>query len=142
MPKSFVCRHCSKSAPLNPRLKCEQHYCSDEKCQKERMRNWKHSKYATDPAYHEKCKEQREGWRKDHHADQYQKQYREQHPEYVSRNRSQQKARNVKRKEKLASAIIKQSSLVLQAGDDGSQTVSVVNMDLMIKRNALTFLTG
>ena len=106
------------------------------------MRNWKHSKYATDLAYLEKRKEQREGWRKDHHADQYQKLYREQHPAYVSRNRSQQKARNVKRKEKIASTVIKQSSLVLQARDDGRQTVSLVNMDLMIKRSALTALIG
>jgi len=112
------------------------------KCQKARMRNWKHSKYATDLAYLEKRKEQREGWRKDHHADQYQKLYREQHPAYVSRNRSQQKARNVKRKEKIASTVIKQSSLVLQARDDGRQTVSLVNMDLMIKRSALTALIG
>jgi len=47
MIKSFICQHCGKSAPRNPRLKSEQHYCSDHDCQKARMRNWKHSKYAT-----------------------------------------------------------------------------------------------
>lgn len=142
MVKSFCCQHCGKTVQLNPRLKCEQRYCSDRECQKERIRNWKRSKYATDPAYQEKRKEQQEAWRKSHHSDQYQKRYRNNNPAYVSRNRSQQKARNEKRKEKIASAVIKQSSLVLQARDDGSQSVSVVNIDLMINRHALTALTG
>lgn len=94
---TITCKNCGKEKPANPRLKGNQKYCGDPLCQRARKREWHRNKMATDPEYRASQRESLKKWRKNRPADQYQRQYRESHPDYVSKNREQQRQRNKKR---------------------------------------------
>lgn len=94
MQKTIKCLHCEQVVPVNPRLKGNQTYCNKKACQNARKLAWYQAKIASDPGYaqrQENCKQQ---WRTNKPANKYQNQYRHTHPEYVARNRQQQKQRN------------------------------------------------
>jgi hypothetical protein len=96
MMQLFRCKNCGARKPANPRLKGNQNYCRESKCQRARKADWQRNKLAKDAEYRDQQKENLEQWRKKKPADQYQRHYREQHPEYVRRNREQQRIRNRK----------------------------------------------
>ena len=77
-------------------------------------------------------------WRKKYPADQYQRDYREAHPEYVKRNREQQKERNNKRQKDQATVIVKTYALLLQPREDGAYTLSKVKKNMIVNRNTLS----
>ena len=97
MQKTFICKHCKREKPANPRLKGNQEYCGDIKCQRARKAAWQRKKMAGDGDYRANKKESNKQWRKSRPAHQYQRQYRQGHPDYVKKNREQQRIRNKKR---------------------------------------------
>ena len=108
----FRCKNCGERKPANPRLKGNQDYCRESKCQRARKADWQRKKLVKDAAYRDQQKENLEQWRKKRPADQYQRFYREQHPEYVKRNREQQRIRNRKHRAQLSEKkIVKMDTL-------------------------------
>lgn len=106
MSKVFVCVNCNRKKPINPKLKGNQRYCGDIRCQRARKAAWQKNKMKTDAAYHQSQDEAVQRWRKNKPAHQYQTQYRNDHPEYVEQNRIKQRIRNRQRAERLAASMI------------------------------------
>jgi len=100
--KLFTCNHCREQKTANPRLKGNQSYCNKPDCQRARKAKWQREKLATDAEYREQQLENLKQWRKNKPIDQYQRTYREHHPEYVKKNREQQRIRNRERKAQVA----------------------------------------
>jgi FtsZ-interacting cell division protein YlmF len=98
MQKTITCANCKKEVPANPCLKGNQEYCNDPACQNARKKEWYKKRIQSDPDYASRQKECKQRWRKNKPAHAYQKCYRETHPEYVRRNRKQQKERNRRRR--------------------------------------------
>lgn len=98
MQKMITCTNCDQTKPANQRLKGPQFYCNSKPCQNARKNAWRQQKKATDP---EACAKQQktsnERWRKNKPAHLYQSDYRETHPEYVKKNKIEQRQRNQKR---------------------------------------------
>ena len=138
MIRTFTCLHCGKNLPSNLRLKNKQKYCSDNECQKARMRRWKQRQYKKNRSYRKKSKDGQKIWRMSYPADQYQKEYREKHSVYVDRNRELQRERNKKRKKEPVSVIVKTDALVLQPRDDGAYELSKVKKNMIVNRNTLS----
>ncbi len=97
MQKTFICKHCKVEKAANFRLKGNQEYCGDIKCQRARKAAWQREKMARDADYRANKKESNKQWRKSRPAHRYQRQYREGHPDYVEKNRKKQRIRNKKR---------------------------------------------
>jgi len=85
------CLACGDPLPLNSRIP-DQTYCSRQQCQRERRRLWQREKKLLDPTYREAQACAQRAWA-ERHID-YWHRYREQHPDYVDRNRTQQRIRN------------------------------------------------
>ena len=68
-----------------------QHYCSKESCQRKRRTIWQKNKLKTDTAYRENQADAQAIWKAKNPG--YWKNYRAGHPDYVERNRAQQKQR-------------------------------------------------
>jgi len=96
MYKFFICKNCHKHLRGNPRLKGNQKYCGAKECQKVRKRKWQKEKMQTGKDYGENQRESVRQWQRNYPLDQYQQEYRQANPEYVKRNREQQKERNKK----------------------------------------------
>jgi hypothetical protein len=138
MSRTFTCLHCGRVVSQNPRIKKKQQFCSQKECQQYRMRTWKKSKYKESKKYRRKTQEHQKQWRKSYPADQYQREYRETHPEYVNRNREQQRGRNKNRKMDPVSLIVKTDALLLQPREDGAYMLSKIKKKLIVNRNALS----
>jgi hypothetical protein len=69
-----------------------QKYCSKLKCQNSRKNSWRKAKLKTDVDYQTNQSKANERWRETHPA--YWKNYRANHPEYVRKNREQQRRRD------------------------------------------------
>ena len=95
---TFICLHCGKDVPRNPRIKRGQNYCRAKECQKARKREWDKERYNSDDTYKNKRLSSQKIWRKKCPSYEYQKNYRKMHPEYVNRNRELQRDRNKKLK--------------------------------------------
>ena len=119
MVKHIQCRHCGKDVCGNPRLKGAQQYCSSHECQNARRSMWKREQHKSlkNSKVGDKNEKVRQQQSPDH---EYMRKYRETHPEYVSRNRKLQKARNQKRITTLPAVLKLPGSLVLQRDSDGS----------------------
>lgn len=93
MKNQIRCAHCGCLFPSNPRVE-NQRYCKSKVCQNARKRLWQREKLATDPDYKRNQRESHKAWcdRNPH----YWKSYRLKHPEYTSKNREHQKARDKK----------------------------------------------
>ncbi len=72
-----------------------QTYCSKKSCQQVRKNEWNKKKFATDPDYREYKQAVLE--RRKETNPNYWKEYRARHPNYIQKNRDQQKIRNQKR---------------------------------------------
>jgi len=140
MQETFVCEHCGKLKPINPKLKGNQRYCGAPECQRARKRQWQRHKMATDPQYRASHRESQKKWRQSYPAHLYQRQYRQQHPEYVERNRQLQRLRNQKRRQNKASDVIVKmdalthdnSALYLMAPLQMDASPKIVKMDPLI----------
>lgn len=97
MQNKLMCKNGGHEVDANPRLKGNQQYCGDPRCQRARKRAWQKEKMATDPQYREKHFAAQKRWCKQRPLHRYQQQYRQRHPEYVEKNREKQHRRNVKR---------------------------------------------
>ena len=106
MPETFRCAHCQKEKPINPRLKGQQKYCGDVDCQRARKAAWQRNRKATDPEYCQSQNQAVKQWQQNKPGHQYQKQYRDEHPDYVDKNREQQRRRNQERVRNKASDTI------------------------------------
>jgi hypothetical protein len=80
----------------NYRIK-EQQYCNKEACQRARKRNYHKQKMVTDEKYRREHLQSIQDWRTYRPLAQYQRTYRDNHPDYVRKNREQQRRRNQKR---------------------------------------------
>lgn len=98
MSTTFRCQNCGERKPRNPRLKRTQKFCGAHACQKARKRQWQQEKMAGDPEYRARQRQGIADWRKTHPSHAYQQRYRDAHPEYVEKNREQQRLRNQKRR--------------------------------------------
>ena len=85
------CLACGDALPLNTRNP-DQSYCSRSECQRERRKLWQRERKLLDPTYRDAQAAAQKAWA-ERHGD-YWRRYREQHPDYVDRNRTQQRARN------------------------------------------------
>lgn len=95
---TFICLHCRKAVQANVRLpKGVQKYCNDSLCQQVRKRVWHNQKMTLDDEYQMQQSDSMKQWCKKRPLHEYQKQYRNNHPEYVLKNRQQQRIRNQKR---------------------------------------------
>ena len=74
----------------------KQSTCAAVECQRERKRRWQQAKLQSDPAYRENQSQANKAWAKKH--PQYCRDYRAANPEYVERNRAQQRIRNSRRR--------------------------------------------
>lgn len=100
MQNTITCKNCGREAPANFRLKGNQQYCSDPRCQRLRKRAWQKAKMATDEKYRAKQIASLQRWRKRRPLHQYQKLYRDSHPQYVEKNHEKQRLRNDKRRQR------------------------------------------
>lgn len=112
MVKHVHCKHCGKDVCGNHRLKGNQQYCSAQACQNARRSMWKRK--------HPKSQEKGKVRQQQNPDHEYMRKYRDTHPEYVTRNREQQKVRNQKRITTLPAVLKFPGSLVLQRDVDGS----------------------
>jgi len=94
MQKTITCIHCGDIVFANPRLKGNQSYCNKKGCQNARKRVWYQAKIASDSGYAERQQQCKKSWRENKPANKYQDLYRQSHPDYVKKNREQQKQRN------------------------------------------------
>ena len=87
-------RRCACCRELfHPRPQCpEQAFCSAPACQRERRRRWQKARRAADGDYRENEVQANRYWRGQHPG--YWREYRRKHPEYVTRNRDQQRKRD------------------------------------------------
>ncbi|MCP4407335.1 MAG: hypothetical protein GY807_06160 [Gammaproteobacteria bacterium] len=73
----------------------DQKYCSKPECQQKRKNKWQREKRRTDKDYRANDVAARENWAEKNPG--YSRLYREKNPEYVERNRLQQRERNKRR---------------------------------------------
>lgn len=135
MNSTFICLHCGKSVPRDPRIK-KQKYCSSLSCQNAR----KHL-FETKTSPTSKGKSLKKGrnkrWRKARPAHEYQKQYRLSHPDYVKRNRDMQVHRNKKCQKDPSSIIVKTDAILLQPLRGGVYMGFKVKNGKIVKTDAL-----
>lgn len=96
MSTTFRCQNCGRERPGNSRLPLQK-YCADEKCQRVRRRAYQKSRRQDDARYRQQQIDSQTAWRRRRSLAVYQRAYRESHPEYVRKNRQQQRQRNRKR---------------------------------------------
>jgi hypothetical protein len=144
MQSTFICQHCRKEKPSNPRLKGHQRYCGEAGCQRARKRVWQQERMACDESYRQRQKACLQAWRKKRLLHDYQRQYRESHPEYVAQNRRQQLRRNRKRSqaEKLSESekIVKMDALQRRSIKSGTYLLCPYDMEAsekIVKMDAL-----
>jgi hypothetical protein len=89
------CRYCERSFQPS-KYHPGQSVCSEPDCQRRRRTDYHRQKIATDPEYHQVCRDSPQKWRA--RNPDYWRQYREQHPAAVERNRERQHVRDQKRR--------------------------------------------
>ena len=87
------CAACAKDFTLHPQVR-NHAFCPAPECQRERHRRWQKKKRAEDAKYRKVDAEYNQAWA--YANPEYWAQYREKNPDYVKRNRDQQKGRNLK----------------------------------------------
>jgi len=97
MKPDIICVACWDEFPFRPQNQ-NQKYCSKTGCQQERKNRWQQNKRKNDPDYRANDAAARK--RQKEKSPGYSRAYREKHPEYVERNRQQQKERNKRRMSK------------------------------------------
>lgn len=89
------CLSCGKEFRPRPQV-AQQRYCSATACQLERRRRWQVTKRKLDPDYRDNQARAQRAWC-GRNSD-YWRMYRGDHPEYLERNRAQQRERNARRR--------------------------------------------
>ncbi|WP_082793556.1 hypothetical protein [Collimonas pratensis] len=89
--KSKHCAACGQIFYPRPQVPL-QNYCAAPACQRERRRRWQEKKRQSDPDYQDNQSRAQQAWCKQHPD--YWREYRITHPEYMKRNRTQQRERN------------------------------------------------
>ena len=90
-----VCKHCGQM--FSPHcFGSNQKYCNDPECRRARKRLWQKTKMANDIDYRTNQESARKAWQ-ERNPD-YMREYRKRSPEYVEKNRMQQRKRNKLRK--------------------------------------------
>lgn len=88
------CSCCGEAFSPSPRVP-HQAYCTSPACQRERRRLWQAARRRTDPDYLANQSNAQKAWAKRNAG--YWQSYREANPDYVEKNRSQQRARDAMR---------------------------------------------
>ena len=96
--KSRRCAACGKEFRPRPQVP-QQCYCAAPACQRERRRRWQLAKRESDPDYHDNQIGAQRAWGRRNRD--YWREYRRQNPQYHERNRTQQRERNDRRRERL-----------------------------------------
>lgn len=96
--KSRQCTACGKEFRQRSQVP-QQSYCTALACQRERRRRWQKAKRKNDPAYQDNQASAQLAWRK--RNPDYWREYRRTHPEYSERNRTQQRERNDRLRQRL-----------------------------------------
>ena len=126
------CAACGRTFQPHPRVS-NQSYCSALECQRERRRRWQRNKMQSDPDYRDNQARAQQAWGE--RNPEYWRQYRETHPEYVERNRAQQRQRNVDRTE-VGIAKMDASSSLLPV-PSGAYELRLVDANGVAKMDAL-----
>ena len=112
MQKPFICQGCGQEKQANLRLKGNQGFCGEPRCQRARKAQWQKTKMKTDAVYRAQELDCLREWRRKRPLHRYQSEYRETHPEYVAENRRKQRIRNWKRhRQNEAEMIVKMDAL-------------------------------
>lgn len=115
MPTTIFCLGCRQHKPANPCLKEPQQYCGERECQRARKNAWQKAKRAASSEYRVRQNAGLARWREERPLHRYQKEYRAAHPQYVEKNREQQRTRNRKRRARDASSRIVKMDAFSQA---------------------------
>ena len=95
--QSKQCAGCCK--PFHPRAQTpKQCFCASPGCQRERRRRWQLQRRQSDPEYHDNQSRAQRAWGERH--PEYWRAYRRAHPEYGERNRTLQRERDARRRER------------------------------------------
>ena len=86
-----TCVSCGQTFQSRPQVP-HQTYCSSPACQLQRRKHWLRLKLQTDPDYRENQTRAQQTWSQ--RNPDYWRQYREANPDYVDRNRAQQRRRD------------------------------------------------
>jgi len=140
MQNTFICKCCNTLKPINPKLKGNQKYCGDQKCQRKRKAAWQKHKMATDINYKQSQQELVQQWRVNKPAHKYQSLYRKDHPSYVANNRAKQLNRNQKHRVKPFDEVIvkmdaltfKQPLICAMTPVEMDATGKIVKMDTLL----------
>lgn len=141
MISTFICFHCGREVPRNPRVK-HQKYCGAKQCRQARIRSWKNKQYKTNRKYKSRSLASQKAWRSKYSAYKYQREYRATHPEYVARNRDLQRERNKKRQKDPSTMIVNTDSLLFQPMKNGVYTLSRIKKNMIVNRNSLSLQPG
>ena len=90
-----ICEFCHRLYTPNPKA-TNQKYCKRQNCKNDRRNQWQRNKRATDKDYDDNQERAYKNWAERHPN--YWQQYRKKNPEYVMKNREDQKKRNEKKK--------------------------------------------
>ena len=141
MISTFICLHCGKQVPPNPRIKKGQKYCGAKECQRARKRLTSKTGSAITPEGLALRKARNKRWRESHPAYKYQKLYRSTHPEYVQENKEQQRLRNMKRQTfypyNVSQKIVKTGALTGYPCESGVYALMPVQEGKIVKTDAL-----
>ena len=96
--KSKQCAGCGKAFHPRPQTP-KQSYCSSPECQRERRRRWQYARRQSDPDYRDNQSRAQESWA-ERHPD-YWRDYRRTHQDYRERNRTLQRERDARRRERV-----------------------------------------
>lgn len=129
--ESKQCAGCGKAFHPRPQTP-KQTYCSSPVCQRERRRRWQQARRQSDPEYRDNQSRAQESWAERHRD--YWREYRRTHPQYSERNRSLQRERDARRRERVLAKmdVSPRDSPVAS----GTYRLSPVTHDDLAKRDA------
>lgn len=96
--QSKQCAGCGKAFHARAQTP-KQAYCCSAACQRERRRRWQYARRQSDPEYRDNQSRAQESWA-ERHPD-YWREYRRTHQDYRERNRSLQRERDARRRERV-----------------------------------------
>lgn len=129
------CHYCRCLLHINRNPK--QRYCRKVPCQKHRKNLWRQAKRAHDGDYQCNQRQANQRWQESHKN--YWRHYRTTHPDYVCRNREQQRARDRTARDKGAGSFLAKSDASTERNIIKSGTYRLTPLDLnLAKSDAFT----
>ena len=130
MKKTIICKNCGQQKLANIRLKGNQHYCSDPFCQRARKATWQREKMAKDANYRSRQQQSVDRCQQQYPWHSYMHRYRQGHPNYVAKNREQQKVRNQQKRQRAnQKKIVKMDALLNQVENSMDFIMTPYKMD-------------